>query len=67
MGINLIISFIHNNFTLLVYILWDKNASFLGFGSLLLFPFSTIVCISGIKMLHSLVLGAYAFSFLYKK
>lgn len=41
MGINVIISFTNNNFSFLVCILWDKNASFLGFGSLLLFPFST--------------------------
>lgn len=41
MGINVIISFTNNNFNFLVCILWDKNASFLGFGSLLLFPFST--------------------------
>lgn len=40
MGIN-VISFTNNNFNFLVCILWDKNASFLGFGSLLLFPFST--------------------------
>lgn len=36
-GINVIIYFIINNLSFLIYILWDKNASFLVFGSLLLF------------------------------
>lgn len=61
MGIYVIIYFINNNFRFLIYVLWDKNASFLGFQSLLLFPFSTIVCILRDKKASFLGFGSLCF------
>lgn len=55
------IYFTNNYLRFLIYVLWDKNALFLGYRSLLLFPFSTIVCILRDKNASFLGFGSLCF------